>query len=294
MLIIYPLGIPLYFAFEIHRNRNAIRGEGIASRVGRVSSIFNLWQKEDRNSQLEGIAFLYEPYRKSRFTLYAEVIDVYRRLILSSLVVFSGQNAVTRSLWGSLIAGFWVQIFSMYEPFISVRTNFFAHMGNLTILSTYIIRFFLEIGIFKSNSSVVGFGIFFINLAIIALFFAQRVQHAADPEDMVDPDNLKFDPSKTTISGGLDVSMDEESIEMVHFSSMSTSEQAEKSGTETSPDFNEETQKESSGLHSRNEPSYFFRMSKLITQSSMKHISTREESKSSFSENVTTVHQTNI
>jgi hypothetical protein len=131
---------------------------------------------------LDAIAFLYEGYRLSPLTLYAEIADVYRRLILCGLIVFMGNTAVVRSLYGSLLAAAWIQLFSIYLPYMSKRLNSLAHACNIVVLSTFLMSFFIADQ--PVNTEAMGFGwiIFMMNMAIFGMLIFQQIMEKVNLE----------------------------------------------------------------------------------------------------------------
>lgn len=218
MLIVYPFGTPLYFAWEVFSNRQAIldpnrilkearsakdlreRNIGasgsfmetssrsrpvpnstsdprdspsLAHGADRTSNHVEKWSAEETDQMLVGIAFLFESYKLSTFTLYAEVLDVYRRIVLCSLVVFSGTTAVARCLWGIGLATCWLQIFDWYRPYRTARANTLAHFCNVTILATFIAAFLLEDAPVDPEGLQLGWLLLFLNITLFGLACSQ-------------------------------------------------------------------------------------------------------------------------
>lgn len=98
---------------------------------------------ERGENPLDSISFLFEDYKMNYATLFAEVIDVYRRMLLSGCVVFMGATAETRSLWGIVCAGAWLLIFDSYRPFSSEANNTLAHLCNFSVLSTFVLAYMM-------------------------------------------------------------------------------------------------------------------------------------------------------
>ncbi|CAM9295499.1 unnamed protein product, partial [Ascophyllum nodosum] len=74
MILVYPVGIPVVFAWALFTNRDGIKSlEGITTRS---------WVPPE----LEAIKDLWAPYKRSRY--YYEVIECGRRIALTSLAVF--------------------------------------------------------------------------------------------------------------------------------------------------------------------------------------------------------------
>lgn len=249
MLIVYPFGTPLYFAWEVYSNRQAIvdpnrilkearaaqeareraslassafvpmstsRAAPQASRdpppastretlaaerlsgADRVSQHASKWSAEETDQKLVGIAFLFESYKLSTFTLYAEVLDVYRRIILCSLVVFSGSTAVARCLWGIALATCWLQVFDWYRPFRTTRANTLAHFCNVTVLATFIAAFLLEDAPVDPGGLQLGWLLLFLNLALFGLACGQLRSEEVDDFEGENPRGL--DLGRSTFS----------------------------------------------------------------------------------------------
>jgi len=138
----------------------------------------NKWTREKCDDDLDAISFLFEHYRVDTFTLYAEVTDVYRRMILCCLIRFSGNTATIRSLWGIILSCLWLQVFDVYKPYVSSRANFFAHIGNLTVLFTFVMSFLIVDKPVDPNKAGLGYFLMASNLLMIFIFVVQQTnQH---------------------------------------------------------------------------------------------------------------------
>lgn len=142
MIVVYPIGVPLLFFVMLYSNRAAIISWG---------NSLDAVPKE-----LVYIEWMFHDYRGHQPRLYGEVFDVVRRIILCSVVVLTGSSQVVRSIWGAMIAGMWMQIFSLLQPYHLVATNTIAHIGNVMITFTFVVAFFLIAEPFDIDRS--GFG----------------------------------------------------------------------------------------------------------------------------------------
>lgn len=183
-IILFPVGTPLYFAFQIYRNRREIMNKNRPQRRASLlvlSPEANKWTREICDDELDAISFLFEHYRVGTFTLYAEVTDVYRRMILCCLIRFCGSNATVRSLWGIVLSCLWLQVFDIYKPYASSRANFFAHVGNLTVLFTFVMSFLIVDKPVDPNKAGLGYFLMVSNILMILVFVVQQTnQHKVE------------------------------------------------------------------------------------------------------------------
>ena len=208
MFLIYPLCTPLYFFYELYRNRRAILDPRRTTRRRSLlmQSVHSAkWAKEEIDTQLDSISFLFECYRMSQFTLYAEIIDVYRRILLGSLIVFMGSTATARSLIGIVLSAAWVQVFDVYRPYQSTRMNLVAHLGNLIILFTFIMAFFVLTEPFPIRSSGLGWILLFVNLGMFAATYYQTFATKRAMGSRGSQFDSFFDPRESATHNGFEM-----------------------------------------------------------------------------------------
>ena len=157
MIIVYPLGVSALFFVLLFRNREEIMA----------------WGNDTSASVPANLAYMewmFHDFRVSQPRVYGEVFDLLRRIVLCSVVVLTGNSQVVRAVWGALIGGIWMQIFSLLQPYYLVETNAIAHIGNVLVVSSFVIAFFLVAEPFDINRSGFGWVMFVGNIIAIAAF----------------------------------------------------------------------------------------------------------------------------
>ena len=120
MFLVYPLGIPAFFAFLLFRNRRVLHNKDLRENVSSVRAISDLWK----------------PYKPSRF--YYEIIEFVRRvmLMLVGLFVFPGSaTQVALTVMIAVIFAMMSEALAPYECRLDVWVNRLGHA--VVILSMY-------------------------------------------------------------------------------------------------------------------------------------------------------------
>lgn len=122
MVGVYPLGIPIFFAFVLYRNRASLKvGVGAAARTTDVTSFRELW----------------EPYRPQVY--FYEVVECLRRVLLSGVVVFIFPNTAGQVATSLLLAMFTAAVFMALDPYVSRWHTWLARISHaVVILSLYV------------------------------------------------------------------------------------------------------------------------------------------------------------
>ena len=87
MIIVYPLGIPVFFGILLFRNREFLRNASLRTYNGELVQ--------------QSTSSLWKPYKPSAF--YYEIVECFRRLLLAGILVFiypdtAAQIAVTLAM----------------------------------------------------------------------------------------------------------------------------------------------------------------------------------------------------
>lgn len=121
MVAVYPVGIPLFYAYLLYKNRRVLASEGDAA-------------KRETSSQVQPISDLWAPYKPGRF--YFEVIECMRRIMLTGVVVFIYPNTAAQVAVTLMIA-FWFVAMSLYlAPYVSKWDAHLSLAGHVIVFTS--------------------------------------------------------------------------------------------------------------------------------------------------------------
>lgn len=122
MVAVFPLGIPLCYAFVLYRNRASLKvGISLGASTANVASFRELW----------------EPYRSQVY--FYEVVECLRRVLLSGVVVFIFPNTAGQVATSLLLAIFTAAVFMALDPYVSRWHTWLARISHaVVILSLYV------------------------------------------------------------------------------------------------------------------------------------------------------------
>lgn len=154
-ITVYPVGIPLGFLAVLYKNRTAISSRDISKPCP---------------LELRHIAILFEHYTNGTTSLYWEVVECVRRLLLSSVVVFMGGTSSARTTWGALIAIFFAIVCAEVQPCVDHATQAFAFMAQWYVVLNFLLAVILSAGFNLFSPSAVG--TLFVGLTAVVIFGA--------------------------------------------------------------------------------------------------------------------------
>lgn len=121
MIFVYPVGIPLFYAYLLYKNRRVLESEVERATNLRVKPISDLWL----------------PYKPERF--YYELVECLRRISLTGVVVFIYPNTAPQVAVTLMIAFSFVVVVERLSPYVSkwdARISLAGHI--IVFLSMYI------------------------------------------------------------------------------------------------------------------------------------------------------------
>ena len=104
MIFVYPLGIPLFYAYLLYKNRHVLASE-------------NDEEPRETSSKVQPISDLWVPYKPGRF--YYEVIECVRRIMLTGVVVFIYPDTAAQVAVTLMIAVVFLVVSVLLAPFVS-------------------------------------------------------------------------------------------------------------------------------------------------------------------------------
>lgn len=135
MIVLYPLGIPLYYATLLFLGRDAMNITGVPS---------------DDDSNAHAAAYLAKPYRPGCY--YYEVVECVRRILLTGAVVFVFPTTSAQIAVGLVIACAFSLVSEALAPYSSRWDSWVARMGHVIVLMSIFVGFLAKVDL-SSNTS---------------------------------------------------------------------------------------------------------------------------------------------
>ena len=144
IILVYPLGIPAFFAFLLFRNRRVLLNGALRENYSNIMSFSDLWK----------------PYRPSRY--YYEVIECVRRFVLTTVGIASGGNPAAQVAVIIMLAVFFMLISEGLAPYESQLDAWICRLGHAVVVLSMYFALLLKVNI--SNDSQASQKVFEIML----------------------------------------------------------------------------------------------------------------------------------
>ncbi len=206
LIIIYPIGIPMMYLWLLSRCKDELKSRGqiynshddaidTVNETNETSNTTTQYNCErnisinltaemntilqntsennlnDKNlsSYAECLGILWEPYKNQYW--YWEVIECYRRIILTSILSIINPGSSLQSIAAVMCSLFFIKLYSNYSPYASTNDNILAEIGQFQVFLTFSISLIIK------NSLLSGikwkFALGKINISITSsIFFA--------------------------------------------------------------------------------------------------------------------------
>lgn len=129
MVLVYPVGIPLFYALLLYRGRHMITDPS-----------------RDTNADLQTFKGLWAPYRRQRY--YYEVVDCARRALLSGVVVFVfPRDSAAQVSTVLLLAVFFYVVFEVLSPYIHEKEKWLSRVGHLVVILSIYMALLLKVDV---------------------------------------------------------------------------------------------------------------------------------------------------
>lgn len=130
-IIVYPIGIPLYYFYVLYTARNEIMSRDLS-----ITSV------EETNMRLNSIRLLYEYYKPSLW--YWEIVETLQRLLLTGVLVVIAQGSPVQIIVGIAISLFFLKLCDMYRPFIDAKVQSLKEICSWQILGVFFLALLLK------------------------------------------------------------------------------------------------------------------------------------------------------
>jgi hypothetical protein len=107
---------------------------------------------DDRNvsSYAECLGVLWEPYKNEYW--YWEVIECYRRIILTSILGTINPGSSLQSIVAVMCSLFFIKLYSHYSPYALTNDNILAEIGQFQVFLTFFISLIIKNSLLSGNT----------------------------------------------------------------------------------------------------------------------------------------------
>lgn len=128
MCLVYPIGIPVAYLFFLYKARQGFKSEDEATRTD-ITVLRPLW----------------EPYQPRVY--YYEVVECFRRVTLSGLVVFILPNTAGQVMTGFLLAVVFFALFTILDPYKDRRDTWLARFGHAIVMMSLFVAMAVKVDV---------------------------------------------------------------------------------------------------------------------------------------------------
>ena len=136
MLVAYPLGIPISFAFLLFRKRKTLVNTSL--------------RNDDRDLLQQSTSNLWKPYKPSAF--YYEVVECGRRVMLTGVVVFIYPNTAAQIAITLAIAFIFAFTSERLDPYDSHWDGWVSRLGHVMVVLTMYVALLAKMDVSNENS----------------------------------------------------------------------------------------------------------------------------------------------
>ncbi len=134
MCLVYPLGIPFAYAAILYKARRGLKSdeedEGATTATSTdVAALRPLWQ----------------PYRRSVY--YYEVVECFRRVTLSGLVVFILPDTAGQVMTAFLLSLAFFAVFTVLYPYADARDTWLARIGHAIVMMSMFVALAVKLDV---------------------------------------------------------------------------------------------------------------------------------------------------
>ena len=126
MCLVYPLGIPFCYAAILYHARHGIKSD--------VESV------QDKATVLRA---LHAPYRRDVY--YYEVVECFRRVTFSGIVVFVLPNTAGQVMTTFLLSLFFFAAFTLLDPYTDVLDTWLARVGHAIVMMSMFVALVVKV-----------------------------------------------------------------------------------------------------------------------------------------------------
>lgn len=128
MCLVYPFGIPFCYAVILYRARKGLKSE--------VESV---------RTNATPLTALSAPYRPEVY--YYEVVECFRRVTLSGLVVFISPKSAGQVMTSFLLSLFFFAVFMVLDPYANVLDTWMARIGHAIVMMSMFVALVVKVDV---------------------------------------------------------------------------------------------------------------------------------------------------
>jgi hypothetical protein len=116
MILVYPIGCPLYYFYLLYGVRHEIQSGVKEAMLERVDESVEMSEEtRARQEKLLSLRFLYESYQPHYW--WWEIAETSQRLLLTGILVLIAQGSAIQIVVGALLTLSFLHLYARYEPF---------------------------------------------------------------------------------------------------------------------------------------------------------------------------------
>ena len=128
MCLAYPIGIPVAYWLFLYKARKGIKSEEEATRTD-ITVLRPLWA----------------PYQPRVY--YYEVVECFRRVTLSGLMVFILPNTAGQVMTGFLLSVVFFALFTVLDPYADPRDTWLARFGHAIVMMSLFVAVAVKVDV---------------------------------------------------------------------------------------------------------------------------------------------------
>ena len=215
MIIVYPVGIPLFYFVCLYQVRDAISNRALSTEISR---------KVKERSKEEGkakaaLAFLWAAYEPCFW--YWEIIETFRRIMLTAVLSILAPGSSKQNVFGIVLTFLFTKLYGFYQPYLEDNDDLLADLGQVQIFFTFFATLIFSQHILNPQLNAMVSGLLVaINLLVIFVGFYFELLNNETSQPIVEPLKRLFEFNKRTPGyecDSLELAIMESSLELEHY-----------------------------------------------------------------------------
>lgn len=162
MIAVYPVGIPLLYAFIVFRNRDLLR-DGVRRTC-------------DTSPECQSTTNLWKPYKPSRF--YYELVECARRVALTGIIVFTFPNTAAQVATTIVISFMFSMVSESLDPYVLELDAWLSRVGHAVIFLSLFAALLVKVDVSDEreySAEVFGGVLIAVNILMVLAVMAEAV-----------------------------------------------------------------------------------------------------------------------
>eukprot|EP00903_Cladosiphon_okamuranus_P011974 g11246.t1 len=165
MCLVYPLGIPVAYWSFLYKARKGFKSEEEEATGTNATVLRPLWQ----------------PYRRSVY--YYEVVECFRRVTLSGLLVFVLPNTAGQVMTGFLLSVAFFALFTLLKPYENKRDTWLATVGHVIVMMSLFVAIAVKVDLEEDDGfsqEVFAGALVVINVVLVLIVAVEALLTCSD------------------------------------------------------------------------------------------------------------------